>query len=96
MQEYVAGHPGDVTIRQVADGIKWDSGGRSAYRITTVLKQFGYTLVQRRVAGARKAVLDPARQESDRRPRPRRGHMTHKRETDPDRERRVVRAVIKG
>ena len=41
------------------------------------------------------AVLDPARQESDRRPRPRRGHMTHKRETDRDREHRVVRAVIK-
>ena len=34
---------GQVTIRQVADGIKWDSGGRSAYRITTVLKQLGYT-----------------------------------------------------
>ncbi len=52
VQEYLAGHPGDVTIRQVADGIKWDSGGRSAYRITTVLKQFGYIPVRRRVAGA--------------------------------------------
>ena len=52
VQEYLAGHPGDVRIRQVADGIKWDSGGRSAYRITTVLKQFGYIPVRRRVAGA--------------------------------------------
>ena len=52
VQEYLAGHPGDVTIRQVAEEIKWDAGGRSASRITNVLKQFGYTPVRRRVAGA--------------------------------------------
>ena len=52
VQEYLAGHPGDVKIRQVAEGIKWDSGGRSAYRIRTVLKQLGYTHGRRRVAGA--------------------------------------------
>ena len=43
MQEYLAGHSGNVTTRQVVEGIKWDSGGRSAHRITTVLKQLGYT-----------------------------------------------------
>ena len=43
VQEYLQGYPGPVTIRQIADGIKWDSGGRSAYRITNVLKQLGYS-----------------------------------------------------
>ena len=52
VQEFLALNQGQVTIRQIADGIKWDSGGRSAYRITTVLKQFGYIPVRRRVAGA--------------------------------------------
>ena len=53
VQEFLAGSIRDeVTIRQIADGIKWDSGGRSASRITTVLKQFGYIPVRRRVAGA--------------------------------------------
>ena len=52
VQEFLQGHPGPVTIRQIADGIKWDSGGRYAYRIRTVLKQLGYIPVRRRVAGA--------------------------------------------
>ena len=49
VQEYLATNSGAVTIRQVADGIKWDSGGRSAYRITNVLKQLGYTYSNVRV-----------------------------------------------
>ena len=52
VQEYLLGHPGEVTLRQVAEGIKWDSGGRSAYRITNVLKQLGYTYSNRRVRKA--------------------------------------------
>ena len=52
VQEFLAGHPGDVTIRQVAEGIRWDSGGRSAYRITNVLKRLGYTYLNRRVRQA--------------------------------------------
>ena len=43
VQEYLVSHPGEVTIRQVVEGIKWDTGGRNAYRITNVLKQLGYT-----------------------------------------------------
>ena len=50
VQEYLVGHQGAVTIRQVAEGIKWDSGGRSAYRITNVLKQLGYTYSNERVS----------------------------------------------
>ena len=50
VQEYLSAHPGDVTIRQIADGIKWDSAGRSAYRITNVLKQLGYTYSNVRVS----------------------------------------------
>ena len=49
VQEYLATNSGEVTIRQIADGIKWDSGRRSAYRITTVLKQLGYTYSSVRV-----------------------------------------------
>ena len=52
VQEYLAGHPGDVTVRQIAEGIKWDTGGRSAYRITNVLKQLGYTYSQVQVRQA--------------------------------------------
>ena len=43
VQEFLSAHTGAVTIRQIAEGIKWDTGGRSAYRITNVLKQLGYT-----------------------------------------------------
>ena len=49
VQEFLATNSGAVTIRQIADGIKWDSGGRSAYRITNVLKQLGYTYSSVRV-----------------------------------------------
>ena len=49
VMEFLAINSGAVTIRQIADGIKWDSGRRSAYRITTVLKQLGYTYSSVRV-----------------------------------------------
>ena len=90
MQEFLAGSIRDeVTIRQIADGIKWDSGGRSAYRITNVLKQLGYIPVLERAGRwqARRRYWTPPGTSSDRRPRPRREHMTHKRETDCERRR---------
>ena len=59
VQEYLAGHSGNVTTRQVVEGIKWDSGGRSAHRITTVLKQLGYTPGRGRVAGAVRRYWTP-------------------------------------
>ena len=62
VQEYLATNSGAVTIRQVADGIKWDSGRRSAYRITNVLKQLGYTYSSvrvRMVDGGRVRYWDP-------------------------------------
>ena len=49
VMEFLATNSGAVTIRQIADGIKWDCGRRSAYRITTVLKQLGYTYSNVRV-----------------------------------------------
>ena len=52
VQEFLAGHAGNVTIRQVAEGIKWDAGAKSAYRITNVLKQLGYTYPNIRVRQA--------------------------------------------
>ena len=62
VQEWLLSHPGEVTIRQIADGIKWDMGGRSAYRITNVLKQLGYTYSQvqvRQADGSRPRVWSP-------------------------------------
>ena len=52
VQEYLLSHPDEVTIRQVAEGIKWDTGGRSDYRITNVLKQLGYTYKQAQIRQA--------------------------------------------
>ena len=36
-------NPQAVTANQVATGINWTADSRSIYRITTVLKQLGYT-----------------------------------------------------
>ena len=44
---------GPVTLKQVADGIQWGNDHRSAYRITTVLKQFGYVSSRRGRGGPR-------------------------------------------
>ena len=63
VQEYLLSHPGEVTIRQVAEGIKWDTGKRSAYRITNVLKQLGYTYSQvqfRQADGSRVRFWSPS------------------------------------
>ena len=43
VQEYLLNHPGEVTTPQVVEGIKWDTDRRSAYRVTNVLRQLGYT-----------------------------------------------------
>ena len=47
---------GPVTLKQVADGIQWGNDHRSAYRITTVLKQFGYASSRRGRGGPREWV----------------------------------------
>ena len=73
----IPGRPlGNVTTRQVADGIEWDSGGPE--RLPHHDRAQAIRLHPRSAAGRwrARAVLDPARQESDRRPRPRREHMT--------------------
>ena len=36
-------NPGPVAINKLAEGIHWTADRRSVYRITTVLKQMGYT-----------------------------------------------------
>ena len=41
--EWVTGNPRPVTISEIATGITWTPDSRSVYRITTVLKQLGYT-----------------------------------------------------
>ena len=41
--EWLAANPTAVTARQIATGINWTPDCRSIYRITTVLKQMGYT-----------------------------------------------------
>ena len=41
--EWLAANPTAVTANQVARGINWTPDSRSVYRITTVLKQMGYT-----------------------------------------------------
>ena len=43
VQEYLLNHPGEVTTPQVVEGIKWDTDRWSAYRVTNVLRQLGYT-----------------------------------------------------
>ena len=45
--EWLAANPQAVTANQVARGINWTPDSRSVYRITTVLKQMGYTRAQR-------------------------------------------------
>ena len=43
-------NPRAVTAHQVATGINWTPDSRSVYRITTVLKQMGYTRSIKRVS----------------------------------------------
>ena len=53
-------NPQAVTANQVATGINWTPDSRSVYRITTVLKQMGYTRAKRvRDAGGRSWAWTP-------------------------------------
>ena len=54
-------NPHAVTANQVATGIHWTPDSRSIYRITTVLKQLGYTRSNKRVSdsGGRMWVWTP-------------------------------------
>ena len=40
---WLTAHPGPVTANEIATGVNWTPDSRSVYRITTVLKQLGYT-----------------------------------------------------
>ena len=42
-------NPQPVTANEIATGIRWTPDSRSVYRITTVLKQLGYTRSNKRV-----------------------------------------------
>ena len=42
-------NPQPVTTNEIATGIRWTPDSRSVYRITTVLKQLGYTRSNKRV-----------------------------------------------
>ena len=53
-------NPRAVTANQVATGVNWAPDSRSVYRITTVLKQFGYTRAKRvRDAAGRAWIWTP-------------------------------------
>ena len=52
-------NPQAVTANQVATGINWTPDSRSIYRITTVLKQLGYTRSKEYVNGSQKWVWTP-------------------------------------
>ena len=55
-------NPQAVTANQIATGINWNPDSRSIYRITTVLKQMGYTRSEKRVStgGGRIWLWTPA------------------------------------
>ena len=58
--EWLDANPTAVTANQVARGINWTPDSRSVYRITTVLKQMGYTRSKRvRDAGSRAWMWEP-------------------------------------
>ena len=54
-------NPRVVTASQIASGINWTPDSRSIYRITTVLKQMGYTRTSKRatVGGTRSWLWSP-------------------------------------
>ena len=60
--EWLDANPQAVTANQVASGINWTPDSRSVYRITTVLKQLGYTRSSKRVSdhGSRAWMWTPA------------------------------------
>ena len=57
--EWLAANPQAVTANQVARGVNWTPDSRSIYRITTVLKQLGYTRSKSRTDGGRAWVWAP-------------------------------------
>ena len=57
--EWLADHPRPVSVTEIATGINWTSDSRSVYRITTVLKQLGYTRLRNRSTTARKWLWTP-------------------------------------
>ena len=59
--EWLDANPMAVTANQIARGINWTPDSRSIYRITTVLKQMGYTRSNKRVSdgGSRMWVWTP-------------------------------------
>ena len=44
---WLAERPRPVTANEIATGVNWTPDSRSVYRITTVLKQLGYTRARR-------------------------------------------------
>ena len=52
-------HSGEVTVEQIAKEIQWPADNRNVHRVTTVLKQLGYTRVQRRTDQGRKWFWKP-------------------------------------
>ena len=54
-------NPRAVTANQIASGVNWTPDSRSIYRITTVLKQMGYTRTSKRatVGGTRSWLWSP-------------------------------------
>ena len=52
-------NPQAVTANQVATGINWTPDSRSIYRITTVMKQLGYTRSRKSGGGGQKWVWTP-------------------------------------
>ena len=57
--EWLDANPRAVTANQVATGINWTPDSRSIYRITTVLKQLGYTRSRKSGGGGQKWVWTP-------------------------------------
>ena len=57
--EWVTGNPRPVSIAEIASGISWTPDSRSVYRITTVLKQLGYTRSRNRSDSGRKWLWIP-------------------------------------
>ena len=57
---WLAERPRPVTANEIATGVSWTPDSRSIYRITTVLKQLGYTRAKRSgAAGSRQWVWSP-------------------------------------
>ena len=57
---WLAEHPRAVTTHEIATGINWTPDSRNIYRITTVLKQQGYTRAKRiGAAGTRQWIWTP-------------------------------------